>query len=223
MPPVRIRRLGQLFRRAHLLQRERTPAWAVALAAVLYPMGLSLRKISAYLALHGVERAHTAVWYWLQKLGDKSLWTGKMPSRIVVDETWVKVGGRSCWIFTALDPQTGRVLYLEPFWERDSWSAVAFLQALGEHYGALPQEVVVDGAEWWAIALSRFGMVRVVMARGIRNAIEGFYGEFLKRRVKDFDRYFPTWDRELKSVRRWLRVFAWWYNATRLDSLPQLI
>ena len=49
--PVRILRLGQLFRRAHLLKRERTPAWAVALAAVLYPMGLSLRKISAYLAL----------------------------------------------------------------------------------------------------------------------------------------------------------------------------
>ncbi|GEM_PF-4939889 len=32
-----VTRLGQLFRRAHLLQRERTPAWAVALAAVLYP------------------------------------------------------------------------------------------------------------------------------------------------------------------------------------------
>ena len=223
MPPVRIRRLGQLFRRAHLLQRERTPAWAVALAAVLYPMGLSLRRISAYLALHGVERAHTAVWYWLQKLGDKSLWGGEMPRRILVDETWVKVGGRSGWIFTALDPQTGRVLYLEPFWERDSWSAVAFLQALWEHYGALPQEVVVDGADWWAIALSHFGIVRVVMARGIRNAIEGFYGEFLKRRIKDFDRYFPTWDRELKSVKRWLRVFAWWHNATRLGSLPQLI
>jgi transposase-like protein len=96
MPPVRILRLGQLFQRARLLKRERTPAWAIALAAVLYPMGLSLRKISRYLALHRVERAHTAIWYWPQKLGDKALWTGKMPSRIVVDEPWVKVGRRSC-------------------------------------------------------------------------------------------------------------------------------
>jgi transposase-like protein len=112
---------------------------------------------------------------------------------------------------------------LEPFFERDSWRAVAFLQALREHYGALPQEVLGDGADWWAIALSHFGIVRVVMARGLRNAIEGFFGEFLKRRIKDFDRYFPTWDRELGSVKRWLRVFAWWHNATRWGSLPQLI
>jgi len=144
MPPVRIRRLGQLFWHAHLLKRERTPAWAVALAAVLYLLGLSLRKISHYLALHGVERAHTAIWYWLQKLGDKSLWIGEMPEQMVVDETWVQVGGRSCWISTALDPRTGQVLYLEPFWERDSWSAYVFLQTLKEHYGELPREVVVD-------------------------------------------------------------------------------
>ena len=120
----------------------------MALASVLYPMGLSLRRISKYLALHGVERAHTAIWYWLQKLGDKSLWSEEMPRQIVVDETWVQVRSKGCWIFTALDPRTWQVLYLEPFWERDSWSAYAFLQALKEHYGKLPKEVVVDGADW---------------------------------------------------------------------------
>jgi len=220
---IRILKLGQLFKRAHLLKRERTPAWAVALASVLYPMGLSLRKISLYLTLHGVERAHTAIWYWLSKLADKSAWQGEMPQQIIVDETWVKVGGRSCWIFTAIDPKGWRVLYLEPFFERDSWSALSFLRGLRELYGAWPKEVVVDGAEWWATALSLCGIVRVQLRGGIRNAIEGFYGEFLKRRIKDFDKYFPSRDEELRSVRRWLGVFAWWHNGLRIGSLPPLI
>jgi len=98
MISIRIRQLGQLFRRAHITKRERTPAWAVVLASILY-MGLSMRKISGYLALQGVERAHTAIWYWLQKLGEESLWLGEMPERIVVDGTgyrWVaRVAGSS--------------------------------------------------------------------------------------------------------------------------------
>ena len=40
--------------------------------------------------------------------------------------------------------------------------------------------------------------------------IEGFFGEFLKRRIKDFDRYFPTGG--LDSLRRWLWSFAWFHN-----------
>jgi|GEM_PF-4674843 len=92
MPPIRIRRLGQLFRRAHLLQRERTPAWAVALAAVLYPNGAEPAQDLGVPCPYGVEHAHIALWYWLQKLGDKSLWGGEIPRRILVDETWVKVG-----------------------------------------------------------------------------------------------------------------------------------
>ena len=41
--------------------------------------------------------------------------------------------------------------------------------------------------------------------------IEGFFGEFLKRWIKDFDRYFPTKE-GLGSLRRWLQSFAWFHN-----------
>ncbi|MCD6540977.1 hypothetical protein J7K76_03985 [Candidatus Bipolaricaulota bacterium] len=41
--------------------------------------------------------------------------------------------------------------------------------------------------------------------------IEGFFGEFLKRRINDFDRYFPTKE-GLDSLRRWLWTFAWLRN-----------
>ncbi len=34
---------------------------------------------------------------------------------IVVDETWVKVGGKEAWIYVVLDPRPLKVIYLEPF------------------------------------------------------------------------------------------------------------
>jgi len=46
--------------------------------------------------------------------------------------------------------------------------------------------------------------------------IEGFFREFLKRWIKDFDRYFPT-KRGLGSLRRWLQSFAW-FHILIMDS-----
>ena len=37
---------------------------------------------------------------------------GPLPPVIVVDETWVKVGGKEAWIYVALDPRTLKVVYL---------------------------------------------------------------------------------------------------------------
>jgi hypothetical protein len=94
---IHILKLGQLFKSSFMV-RERTPSWTMAL--VLYSAGLSLRKISTYLTLHGVKRAHTTttIWYWLQRLGGKPLWQGPLPLKIVVDETWIQVGGKDCCI-----------------------------------------------------------------------------------------------------------------------------
>jgi len=42
------------------------------------------------------------------------------------------------------------------------------------------------------------------MRGGQREEIEGWFGECLKRRVKDFDKYFPSWKMDLESVKRGL-------------------
>ena len=52
---------------------------------------------------------------------------GPLPPIIVVDETWVKVGGKEAWIYVALDPRTLKVVYLEPFFVRDEGNTNAFL------------------------------------------------------------------------------------------------
>ncbi len=52
---------------------------------------------------------------------------------------------------------------------------------------------------------------RKVVGEGKRSVIKGFFREFLKRRIKDFDRYFPT-KKGLEGFRRWLRSFALIHN-----------
>ena len=62
-----------------------------------------------------------AVWYWNRKVGKEGikLHRGLLPPVIVVDETWVKVGGKEAQVYVALDPHTLKVVYLEAFFVRD--------------------------------------------------------------------------------------------------------
>ncbi len=70
---------------------------------------------------------------------------GPLPPVIVVDETWVKVGGKEALIYVALDPRTLKVVYLEPFFVRDGGNTNAFLEHLVEAYGKWPKHMITDG------------------------------------------------------------------------------
>ncbi|HDI11484.1 MAG TPA: hypothetical protein ENF77_04110, partial [Candidatus Acetothermia bacterium] len=72
------------------------PLWEIALGLVLYQLGLSFRKKAKVLGLLGKGVSHVAVWYWNRKVGKEGikLHRGSLPPVIVVDETWVKVGGK---------------------------------------------------------------------------------------------------------------------------------
>lgn len=50
--------------------------------------------------------------------------------------------------------------------------------------------------------------------------IEGWSGEYLKRRVKDCDKYFPSPKGSLESVKRWLWSWAWAYQVAQDDIIP---
>lgn len=47
--------------------------------------------------------------------------------------------------------------------------------------------------------------------------------EYLKRRIKDFDKYFPSRrpEPDLESVRRWLQTYAWTYQMVHDGLIPQ--
>ncbi|MFQ5795875.1 MAG: DDE-type integrase/transposase/recombinase [Candidatus Bipolaricaulia bacterium] len=175
--------------------------------------------IRACLSHYGVVRAHTTMWYWLQTAASKlTPWHGSLPETIVVDETRVQVGSRACWIYTAIDPYSQRIIYVKPYWYRSGGNTRQFFQELAQIYGQWPKEVITDGGLWYAVELAELGQIkqwRVVRGKE-RDTIEGWFGEFLKRRAKDFDRYFPnpspsrSW--ELRRVKNWLWVYCWWYN-----------
>ena len=61
---------------------------------------------------------------------------GLLPPVIVVDETWVKVGGKEAWIYVALDPRTLKVVYLEPFFVRDESNTNASWSIWWRHTGS---------------------------------------------------------------------------------------
>lgn len=65
MSMVRSLKMGQLFKQGHLIQRERTASWAVALALAAYALGLSFRKTAQLLRGLGVPISHVAIWYWV--------------------------------------------------------------------------------------------------------------------------------------------------------------
>lgn len=217
--PVRFYRFDRLFRQLRLMERERTAPWAVLLGIIVYHLGLSLRRTAYLLAPFGVFVSHVTIWYWLQKVGERATVDPQdLPEVIVLDETWIKVGGREAWIFTAFDPKTWRVLYLEPFSRRTEKNVRTFLNHLAQRYGALPKEVITDGGRWYQACLGLLSYCQGwrwrIVRGGVRSAIEGFYGEFLKRRLKDFDCYCPS-RAGLRSLRNWLWAYSWLHNEIK--------
>lgn len=208
-------KMGRLFKQHHVIQREKTQSWAVALGLAAYASGLSFRRTAQLLHGMGVSISHVAVWYWKEKFAvNWRVWVGQLPDRIVVDETYVKVGGRTCWIFAAIDPATRRVLYLQAFRERKLWQTCEFFRELRRIYGHWAKQAVVDGGPWYTGALWLLQRTkRVRMVGGLRNYVERFFRE-LKRRLKAFDVSFPQRQSGLASVRHWLALYGWHYNQS---------
>jgi hypothetical protein len=55
----------------NVFERERTDAFVVELAIVLYNSGVILHKIERVLGWIGADYSHVAVWNWIQKFGQE--------------------------------------------------------------------------------------------------------------------------------------------------------
>lgn len=142
---IQVKQPGEIFQREAFLQRKRTPSWATALGVALYAQGLSLRRTALLLTQLGIHVTHVAVWYWLQRFAvNCAPWAASLPDRVLVDETQVKLGGRRCWIWAALHPQTREVLYLRVSRDRSLASAVAFFRELADVYGQRPRGAITE-------------------------------------------------------------------------------
>ncbi len=130
----------------------RFPAEVITLAVRWYlRFGLSYRDVEEMLAERGVEVDHVTVHRWVQRF-TPIFAEGARPSRHAVgdrwhvDETNVKVAGRWCYLYRAID-QFGHVVDVYFSERRDAAAAGLFFSRAIASTRIEPTEVVTDRAK----------------------------------------------------------------------------
>jgi transposase-like protein len=109
-------------------ERERTATPVRAFAVRLHAPGCSLRGTTTILAELGVERSYQAVWKWFYRLADSVPDPpSAQPTRVVVDETAVRINGELSWVYTPIDLDSKLLLGVDLFERRVTDPAAEFL------------------------------------------------------------------------------------------------
>ena len=214
-----------------------------ALIGVLYALGLSHRGIETVVGLFGYRVDHTSSWRDVQKLG--GVVRSRLPvgsARVVgVDETWLKVRGKSRPVGVVLDVG-GRMLGIELTGE--GFDYVSWFKDLADELGV--GVVVTDDARAYDEGVERSGVSRqqcmVHLRRGLSRAkskmseqIRESYGwlleemrELLKELPADGAEQLHKWaaDKELPEELRLLavRLLNRWRQMTlhqRSEGVPE--
>ena len=123
----------------------------VVMMYVKYP--LSLRNVEDLLAERGIDISHETVRFWWNRFGPMfaaeirkkrvAHMRGYPQWRWHLDEAFVKVNGKLCYLWRAVDHE-GEVLELVVTAKRDKAAALKFLKRIMKKYGR-PRTVVTDG------------------------------------------------------------------------------
>jgi transposase-like protein len=129
---------------------------------------LSLRDVEELLAERGLAADHTTVWSWVQRYGpelERRLRPHLKPTNKSwrVDETYIKVKGRWCYLYRALD-STGATIDFLLSAQRDGESAKRlFRNALSDPSHPQPRVINTDLASIYSFAIpamKREGILR---------------------------------------------------------------
>jgi putative transposase len=172
----RCRQCGKQFneRTGTVLNRAQYPSDVIALV-VLWRLRykLSLRDLPEMFAVRGMVFSHEAVREWEAKLTPalaedlRRRRRGKAGRSWYVDETYLKVDGRWCHVYRAID-STGApvdVLFSE---RRDMRAAKAFFRSAKTVTGITPDRVTTDGHGSYPRA------IRSALGRGVRHRTSAY-------------------------------------------------
>ena len=130
---------------------------------VKYP--LSLRNVEDLLAERGIDISHETVRFWWNRFGP--MFAAEIRKRRVahmrgypqwrwhLDEAFVKVNGKLCYLWRAVDHE-GEVLEAVVTAKRDKAAALKFLKRIMKKYGR-PLSVVTDGLCSYPAAMKEIG------------------------------------------------------------------
>ena len=144
----------------------------VVMMYVRYP--LSLRNVEDLLAERGIDVSHETVRFWWNRFGPMfaaeirkkrvAHMRGYPQWRWHLDEAFVKVNGKLCYLWRAVDHE-GEVLEAVVTAKRDKAAARKFLKRIMKKYGR-PRNAVTDGLRAYSAAMKEIGWPPCQQSRG---------------------------------------------------------
>ena len=174
----------------------------VVMMYVRYP--LSLRNVEDLLAERGIDISHETVRFWWNRFGP--MFAAEIRKRRVahmrgypqwrwhLDEVFVKVNGKLCYLWRAVDHE-GEVLEAVATAKRDKAAALKLLKRIMKKYGA-PRSIVTDGLRAYSAAMNEIGVAaeRHEVGGRLNNRAENSHQPF-RRRERAMQRF-----RSLKTL-----------------------
>ena len=186
----------------------------VVMMYVRYP--LSLRNVEDLLAKRGMDISHETVRFWWNRFGPMfaaeirkkrvASMRGYPQWRRHLDEVFVKVNGRLCYLWRAVDHE-GEVLEAVVTARRDKAAALQLLKRIMRKYGAA-RSIVTDGLRAYSAAMNEIGVAaeRHEVGGRLNNRAENSHQPF-RRRERAMQRF-----RSLKTLQKFSSVHAQVHN-----------
>src|SRR3954467_2860083 len=164
-----------------LLNRAQYPSDVIALV-VLWRLRykLSLRDLPEMFLVRGVVFSHEAVREWEAKLAPalaeerRRRRRGKAGRSWYVDETYIKVQGRWCYLYRAID-RSGALVDVMFSEQRDMAAARAFFRSARAVTGVTPSRVTTDGHDSYPRA------IRTELGKGVRHRTSAYLNNRLEQ------------------------------------------
>jgi transposase-like protein len=176
---------------------------------ILFISGLSLRDVSEKFCLTFASRESVRIW------AHRSSSLFKLSKRVrrlvAVDETVLKIKGRICYLWAAINVDTGEILAVYASRGRGLPNAIKFLKMVLRSCDGKPI-VVVDRGPWCRWALDRLGMTYFHETFGNRNSIERWFREMRERTKRFYNNVNP---KKLKSIEELVTAIASIHNIIK--------
>jgi len=181
----------------------------VVMMYVRYP--LSLRNVEDLVAERGIDISHETVRFWWNRFGPMfaaeirkkrvALMHGYPQWRWHLDEVFVKVNGKLCYLWRAVDHE-GEVLESVVTAKRDKAAAAKFLKRIMKIHGRA-RKIVTDGLRVYSAAMKEVGNADCqCFGRGLNNRAENSHQPF-RRRERAMQRF-----RSMKTLQKFSSVHA---------------
>jgi transposase-like protein len=207
--------------------RERIPLLAKAHACLAVLAGSSLAEVKHHLSWQGIHVSRQAIGQWVQQWQSITDWIDTVPKRrrkiIAIDETKIKVNGKTAFFWAAIDVKTRELVAIEVSWQRNGAIAKWFIQDILKKCTNKPK-IISDGAGWYPWACRHIGVEHERVRGGQRNYIERFYKTF-KQWAKKFNKNFivrfnDNLEKVKEKISLWCGMFYNWIRQHQTLGCP---